>query len=350
MKTTRLTRARHICTCTLMVLALRGPARAQPEPDITPPVTADDSPERLPSAPQRRAAALFAEGTALFKQWRFDEAEGKYREALAHWEHPIIHLYLSRALDKQLRLVEAHATLQQAMRQAQSQAQGQAQSHERPLLSPEDVQVAEELQKSLESRLAQVEVHCEVPGAEVSLDGEPWFTAPGRQRRMIGAGQHVLIARKPGYFPVTEPVSLIPGKQTRVVLRMTADVVHVERRWQPWQPWAVAGTGVAMSIAGGLFSRQARNDHAAFERAVAGCEQAICVQVPTRRRDIGERNDAIGTTALITGGAILAAGLAGVLINLPRFRRSEPTSREVELDLAPLVTGDTAGVSARIQF
>jgi hypothetical protein len=338
MKTTRLTHAHHIGTCTLMVLALCGSARAQPEPDITPPVTAENSPENLPSAAPRSAAALFAEGTALFKQWRFDEAEGKYREALAHWEHPIIHLYLSRTLDKQLRLVEAHATLQQALRQG------------RTLLSPEDVQVAEELQKSLESRLAQVEVHCEVPGAEVSLDGEPWFTAPGRRRRMMSAGQHVLIARKPGYFPVTEPVSLIPGKQTRIVLRMTEDVVHVERHWQPWQPWAVAGTGIAMSIAGGLFSRQARIDHAAFERAVAGCEQAICVQVPTRRRDIGERNDALGTTALITGGALLAAGLAGVLINLPRFRRSEPTSREVEIDLAPLVSGDTAGLSARIQF
>jgi hypothetical protein len=338
MKSTRLTHTRHICICTLMVFALGGPARAQPEPEVTPPVAAEDSRENLPSGVPHRAAALFAEGAALFKQWRFDEAEGKYREALAHWEHPVIHLYLSRTLDKQLRLVEAHATLVQALRRG------------RTLLSPEDVQVAEELQKSLESRLAQIDAHCEVPGAEVSLDGAPWFTAPGRQRRMLSAGQHVIVVRKPGYFPITEPVSLIPGKQTRVVLRMTADVVHVERRWQPWQPWAATGAGIAMSIAGGLFLRQARDDHAAFERAVAGCEQAICAPVLTRRRDIGERNDAFGTTAVITGGVILAAGLAGVLINQPRFRRSEPTSREVELDLAPLVSGDTAGLSARIQF
>jgi hypothetical protein len=294
--------------------------------------------EILPSGATHRAVALFAEGTALFKQWRFDEAEEKYREALAHWEYPIIRLYLSRTLEKQLRLVEAHANLVQALRQG------------RTLLSSEDVLVAEELQKSLESRLAQIEVHCDVPGADVSLDGEPWFTAPGWQRRMAGAGQHVLIVRKPGYFPVTEPVSLIPGKQTRIVIRMAADVIHTKRRWQPWQPWAATGTGIAMSIAGGLFLRQARNHHAAFERAVAGCEQEICPQVPTWRRDIGERKDIFGTTTLIAGSALLAAGLTGVLINQPRTRRSEPTGREVELDLAPLVSVDTAGISVRIPF
>jgi hypothetical protein len=338
MTTTCLARTHRVCTCTLVVLTLCAPAWAQPGPDITPPAPSSDLSDILPIDPPQRAAALFGEGTALFKQWRFDEAEEKYREALTHWEHPIIQLYLSRTLDKQLRLVEAHATLQQALRRG------------RTLLSPEDIQVAEVLQQSLESRLAQIEVHCDVPGAEVSLDGQPWFTAPGRQRRMIGAGLHVLIARKPGYFPVTEPVSLIPGKQTRIVLRMTADAVHVERRWQTWRPWAVAGTGIAVSLAGGLFWWQARSDYTAFENAVSGCQEAICARVPTRRRDIGERNDALGSTALITGSAVLAAGLAGVLINQPSTRRSEPSGREVEIDLAPLVSGDTVGISAHIEF
>ena len=198
-------RPHPVYACTLVglgLLALSGPARAQQTalpaaPDATRPPAAQDA--------SLLAEERFAEGARLFKQWRFDEAEQQFREALSYREDPLIHLYLSRALEKQGRLVEAHEALQPA---------------QRPGVEPlpaEDVQVAEDLRKSLEARLAQIEVSCDVPGAEVSLDGEPWFTAPGRQRRMIGAGQHVLIARKPGYFAVTEPVSLIPGKQTRVV-------------------------------------------------------------------------------------------------------------------------------------
>ena len=212
--------------------------------------------------------------------------------------------------------------------------------------------MAEDLRKSLEARLAQIEVSCDVPGAEVSLDGEPWFTAPGRQRRMIGAGQHVLIARKPGYFAVTEPVSLIPGKQTRVVLRMTADVVHIERRWQPWQPWAVAGTGVAMSLAGGVLLWQASSDYGDFRKALTECRpdpDPGCDPISLRPRSSGVWKEYLGTGTLIAGGAVLATGLAGVLLNQARTRRSEP-ARGMELELAPLISRDTAGISMDIRF
>jgi tetratricopeptide (TPR) repeat protein len=327
-------RPHPVRACTLLGLALfalSGPARAQQPaaPDATQPPAAQ---YRLLQADER-----FAEGARLFKQWRFDEAEQKFREALIHWEDPLIHLYLSRALEKQGRLVEAHEALQPALRPGVES------------LPPEDVQVAEDLRQSLESRLAQIEVSCDVPGAEVSLDGEPWFTAPGRQLRMITAGQHVLIARKAGYFPVTEPVSLLPGKQTRIVLRMTADVVHVERRWQPWQPWAVAGSGFAVSLAGGLFLWQARSDYGDFRKGLAACKREPCDPITLRPRDSGVWKEYLGTGALITGGTVLVTGLAGVLLNQSRTRRSEP-ARGVELELAPLISGDTAGISIGIRF
>jgi hypothetical protein len=318
------------------MLALSGPAWSQ-ESALSAP--SDPPQQATPQHPSSLAEERFAEGTALFKQWHFDKAEEKFREALAHWDHPIIHLYLSRALEKQGRLVEAHASLQQALRPGVE------------LLPPEDVQMAEDLQQSLEARLAQIEVACDVPGAEVSLDGEPWFTAPGRQRRMIGAGQHVLVARKRGYFPVAEPVSLIPGKQTRVVLRMTADVVHVKRRWQPWQPWTVVGAGIAMSLTGGLFLWQARTDYAAIQHEFNACEEELsCSSISTRRLHRAEWKERIGTGALIAGGSALAAGLAGMVLNLPRSWRSEPARGLENLDFAPILSGDTTGISARFRF
>jgi tetratricopeptide (TPR) repeat protein len=350
-------------TFVLWLMAMFGPASAQPSalPDAQQP-----SPSASPASPQagtptassapsaqsaprvtgrptqhaaQLAAALFTEGTALFKQWRFDEAAQKFREALTHWEHPLIHLYLSRSLEKQGQLVEAYQALQQALRPGVEP------------LPPEDVLVAEDLQQSLQSRLAQIEVSCDVSGTEVSLDGQPWFTAPGRQRRMIGAGQHVLVARKPGYFPVAEPVSLIPGKQTRVVLRMTADVVRIERRWRPWQLWAVAGTGIAMSLTGGWLRYRAARDYAFFKEALDSCSPTIsCQMVSTRLLDSGERKERVGIGMLIVGGTALAAGLGGVLLNQPRTWRSEPADGIEDLDLAPMVSSDAVGISAWSRF
>jgi hypothetical protein len=241
-------------------------------------------------------------------------------------------------LEKQGRLVEAHASLQQALRPGAE------------ALPPEDAQVAEELQKSLESRLAQIEVSCDVPGAEVFLDGALWFTAPGRQRRMMSAGQHVLIARKPGYFPVAEPVSLIPGKQTRVMLRMTADVIQIKRRWRLWQPWVVAGVGIAISLAGGVFLEQPRSDYGDFRKALTACKQdSSCDPISLRARESGVWKEYLGAGTMIVGSAALATGLAGVLLNQARAQRSEPAGG-VELQLVPLISGDTAGLSMGIRF
>ncbi|WP_428263683.1 tetratricopeptide repeat protein [Haliangium sp.] len=337
----------------LVAVALCGRAHAQPEPEPAataadtpkrapepePSASAADAPMRAPDSSARRAEALYAEGAALFKQWRFDEAEAKFREALTLREHPVILLYLSRTLDKQFRLVEAHAVLMQALRGG------------RASMSPEDAQVAEDLQTSLESRLGQLEVNCDLPGTEVSLDGEPWFTAPDQQRRMVTTGQHVLLARAPGYFPITQSVSLIPGKQSRVVLRPTEDTVHAEQRWPSWQPWAVVGAGSVVSITGGLLWLEATRNHAEYENEVEECSQVLhCEGVQTRLRVTGERYDTVGTAALLIGGATFVAGLVGALLNQPHTWRSEPTGRETEFEIVPIVSGNTAVLSARLSF
>jgi hypothetical protein len=322
--------------CTLLglaVLVLPGPARAQ-QPTAPPPEEAH--PPALSSWPL--ASKHFAEGTRLFKQWRFGDAERAFREALTHADHPIIYLYISRTLEKQGRLLEAHEALEQALR-----------PHVEPL-PPREVEVAEQLRSSLESRLAQIEVHCDVPGAEIALDGEHWFTAPGPQRRMTNAGQHVLVARKPGYFPVAEAVSLIPGNRTRVVLRMTADVVHLSRRWQSWQPKAVTTAGMVVSVAGWLVLWHAKDGYAAIQEDLDGCSPACDLRGLTARYDDALRNERIGTGVLLTGSMIVAAGLAGMLLNLPQSRRAEPAAGVESLDIAPMISGDTAGVSLWLRF
>jgi hypothetical protein len=321
----------HGCAFLILGLVLSESARAQP------PAPPQARQEVDPDA-RRKADVLFTKGSELFQQWQFVHAEAKYREALTHWEHPVIYLYLSRTLEKQGHLESAYAVLQQALQR------------DPDLLSPDDHQVAEELRTSLESRLAQIEVHCDTAGAEILLDGVSWFTAPGPQRKMIRAGQHVIIARKSGYFQVTEVATLLPGKQTRVEIRMSVDEVRLERRWQPWQPWTVVVGGVSTSLLGGLLLRQAMDDYAAMrEDLTRFCGYLVCQPVSTRRQDSGAWKDAIGTGMLIAGGAAAVIGLAGVYLNQPQSHRSEPAS-DVKLDFAPMVSGAGAGVAARIEF
>lgn len=323
-------RAMHGCAVLVLALALSAPSYAEPP-------RRPEAQQNVTPIAQQKAEALFAQGSKLYQQWQFVHAEQKYREALTHWEHPVIYLYLSRTLEKQGHLESAYETLQQAL-------------HQDPkLLSREDAGVAGDLRTSLEARLAQIEVHCAEAGAEVLLDGVPWFRAPGPQRKMIRPGQHVIIARKAGYFPVTEVATLLPGKQTRVEVRLSVDEVRLERRWRQRTPWMVVAGGVTASLIGGMFLRQAMSDYADFEEEVTACEPLVCKQVPIWRREGGAWREAVGTSMLLAGSAAVAIGLAGVLLNQPYSHRSEPKGG-TKLDFAPLISGDGTGVSARIRF
>lgn len=326
-------RSRLVRGCAVFVLGLLVPsvlARAEPP-------APEDRSRPGPEARQI-AEALFAEGGTLFQQWQFAQAEEKYREALTHWEHPAIFLYLGRALEKQGHLEQAYAMVLEARRAGPVQ------------LLPEDRQTAEELQKELESRLAQISVQCDQADAEILLDGQPWFRGPGRQRRITRPGQHLLVARKEGYFTVTEVVALVPGKQTEIQIHMSEDKLRSERRWQRRTPWFIAGAGLGVSVFGGQFILRAKGDYDRFREALVRCERkGTCAQISTRERDSSVKREMFGTGFLIVGSAILAAGLTGVLLNQPRFHRSEPANR-VDIEVTPLISGNTAGISAEIRF
>lgn len=198
----------------LVLTAITWPGLVRAQPSTQPPPVAWQ--QAGPEARQR-ADALFAEGSSLFRQWQFAPAEARYREALEHWQHPLVYLYLSRTLEKLGDLAGAYEALQQAMRQ------------QPPPFSAPDLRLAEELRARLESNLARIEVRCEQEGAEVFFNGAFWFIAPGQQYQMARAGHHVITARKQGYAPVTLPVTLTAARLTRVELRVAPDDIGGRR-------------------------------------------------------------------------------------------------------------------------
>ncbi len=310
------------------------------QPLATEPAPAEDA----KPDPHAAAAALFAEGSRLFTQWRFAQAEAKYRAALEHSDQATIRLYLARAREKQGALVEAHAELTRALAAPAG------------AMTPHDAKLALDLRDSLMERLAEVEASCDTDGAEVYLDGEPWFVGPGRQTKIVRPGQHVIIARKRGYFPITEPVSLLPGRHTQVKVTMAIDEVQFERRWQPWKPWAVAATGVTLALAGGGLVRAAARDYDSVRSQLASCQPSVtCEPISTQAQDSGLLKQRVGSGLLIAGGVLAALGGVAVAFNQPRARRTE-LGGGVELELsgfsplAPSQTGGglTAGISLRL--
>lgn len=311
------------------------------------PSVADDSAARDPwyagvsPEAQRTAKALFEAAVASHKQWLLADAVAGYEQALAHWEHPQIRFHLGRAQEKMGDTVAAYENLSRAMRWGPAP------------FTPEEAEMAREMLQRLEASLARLEASCDEPGAEVFLDGKPWFVCPGQGRAMLRPGEHAIIARKPDYFTLTSSVSLMPGKHARAEIRMTPETT-VRRRWEHWGPsktWAVVGTSAALALAGGALEWMAARDIEAhderFEKVCAGaptCEPYAADPALREMRADARRENRLAVGAFTAAGvAVVAGAMLGWLDRPSKYRNHDEGA--VDFTVAPLVTQDSAGVS-----
>src|SRR5947209_7866588 len=116
-------------TAALLALVwLATPARAD-QPRSSAPAVSTQAQSELPgnraaerpwsrgvaAVEQKAALELFREGNALLKESLFVQAAAKYREALAHWNHPGIHYNLALALLNLDQPVEVYRQLEAAL-------------------------------------------------------------------------------------------------------------------------------------------------------------------------------------------------------------------------------------------
>ena len=301
----------------------------------------DVAPER-----RQRAEILLQEAADLAEQLLLGKAIDRYREALEQWDHPDIRFELADILDKAGRPLEAWNELQ-----------GLRATWGFETLTEDDRARAEELRRTLlRDHLAEIEVRCDVPGARVELDGELLFVGPGVERVVTLVGGHVLASKRDGYVPVVESVGLYPGEQRSMHLDMREDRVIVVRRWAPWKPWAVLGTGAALVAAGGVLQWRVSSNFTAFERAVQDCG------VECAEEDLGEEASGLerrGTlqlrlsiTSYLAGGALAATGLVLAYLNQPRVLTNPGEIRDTRARawLIPTLSSNATGLSAGWHF
>ncbi|XYI02804.1 hypothetical protein ACMHYB_24845 [Sorangium sp. So ce1128] len=313
-----------------LVALCAGPARAQAS---RPPWHEGVSEER-----KQRAQALFEEARELHRRMMLAEARAKYEEALASWEHPELRLYLGRVLTSIGLPLLAYESLSLSLRWGPG------------WLAPELEQQARATMRSLvEQELAAVEIHCDEPGAAVLLDGKPWFVGPGTGRRMVMPGEHVVVARKQGYFTVVRPIVVSAGKQASGRLALGVDAVVTRQRWPAWVPWATIGAGAALGLVGGGLMWHSSTSHEATDKRV----QRECVpSCPPSGSDmyggsVLENQLALG--ALIAGGATAITGTVLLFMNRPQSYRTEDRGG-VKVELRPAASLGAAGMSARLVF
>jgi hypothetical protein len=320
------------------LLVAIGAAHAEPPAAERPwetGVSADD---------QAAALALFKDGNELFEQSQHTQAVAKYREALARWDHPRIRYNLAVALIHLDRPLEAYEQIGRAL------AFGSA-----PLSAEQHAQ-ALTYQKLLRGQLAELTVLCDEPGAEVTLDGDQLFGAPGRSTRVLTPGKHQLVATSRGRMPDSRALVLLPGANEQVRLAPApAPTNRVElktrRRWAAWKPWLVGASGVLVAaIIGVSLELQARADYNSYDANVAqqcpmGCPTSTLLGSTRdlKSRAAAENGAAIG--ALSAGAGLVVAGIAMLILNAPRVE-AEPA----RISFAPLIAPRAGGAALAVGF
>ncbi|MCG8422947.1 MAG: hypothetical protein MJE77_34005 [Proteobacteria bacterium] len=299
---------------------------------------------------QYKARALFDQGNVLMQTASPTRAAAKYKQALALWNHPVIHFNLGMAQRLLDQLVEARESLQNSMRYGAAPIGRQKYLHARKILA------------LVESQLGHIEVTCSEPGARVTLDGKLLFVAPGRASQFVRAAEHQIIASKKGRETYQASIKLAPGDRKRFEpVLPEIGRVHTERYMPAWVPWASLA-GAAATLGGAAYMD--RRAERAMERfdvdfnnnprcRARGCfgheqrEQADQFERADLQRKIATSMYIVGSTALV-GSAVL------LYLNRERVT-SRPERTHVESEnavvISPMTTkGYPVGIQARLRF
>jgi hypothetical protein len=292
-------------------------------------------------ANQDKAIALFEEANQHLRDSVFKLAAQRYREALKYWNHPAIHYNLALAMVNLDQPIEMHAALQQAI------GYGPAP------LEEDKFQRAKEYIKLVEAQLAAVDIACDSPGAEVLLDGQVLFTAPGSHKGLVRIGEHTVVARKQGYVATTLTQKLGSGETMRLNLKLFTDeeLTRYQRPFSPIIPYSVLGGGVLFVALGAIFHVQAKSGFSDFDDAITECGGCVPTPEVLDKRSSAESKQTLAFVMYAVGALALAGGGVLLYVSRPKPYRIDPLADQGGgVSIIPVLTPDSAGFSASFRF
>lgn len=270
--------------------------------------------EGVPEATQDKANALYDEANKLFGEQAHAPALEKYREAIALWDHPLIRFNLAVTLIRLDRPLEAADELEQALRYG-----------EQPFKKELYLQ-ALDYQALLKGRVGYVEATCDQAGANVLLDGKPWFACPGTQKIRVMAGEHALVGELSGFLTSSQRIVVAGGATAKEQVKLVPleSAVILKYPVARWVPYTLTATGAAIGLGGLGFWLAGRSQMNDFEDEFArscpmGCQKDLSDNTLLRDlRDGAELKGTIGIGMMVTGGAVTIGGIVMAIINRPQ--------------------------------
>jgi tetratricopeptide (TPR) repeat protein len=286
-----------------------------------------------------KANALFREGNSLLKESRFKDAVKVYDEAISIWDHPAIHYNLALALMSLDSPIRAHEALENALR-----FEGRA-------LESDKLNDARTHFKWTRQQLATVELSAAQEGTMLLLNGKE----VGSTANFVRIGWNTVTARKDGYVEQTKNKMLGPGESWKFEADMytSDDVTRYRRRWAKWKPWAVFGGGAALLAIGGTTHSLAASGFKEYDDSIRKCGGCVPSSSQQSTHDNASLEQTIAFAAYGIGGAALLTGAYLIYANRAQAFRIDIKEQAVpstELSLAPTVSRDGLGLSARLNF
>jgi hypothetical protein len=316
----------------------------EPVSDATARLQVSDRPWASGVSPERQEAALkhLQEGNGLLKESLFVAAAKVYRQALTEWDHPGIHYNLALALLNMDQPVEVYQHLESAIKFGAEP------------LDPEKLEHAKSYLRLIEKQVASVDIRCDVEGAEVTLDGQSLFRAPGRYQNLVRAGTHTITASKRGFTTTSRTEILGYEKRTTLNLKLytSGELIEYHRRYPLWRPVAIAVLGGALLATGVVLTLEARHTYDTYDQSVNSvCRVGSVAGQPgcgpsdpnfaalQRIKDRGNTYQRLATISYASGGAIVAAGVLLMVLDRSTPYRVDPEGdlHEVAAHVVPRV-------------
>lgn len=315
-------------------------------PDVSAIIPQSDRPwETGVTARQKKTARqLLGEGNDFWSQARFSEAAEKFTQALEHWDHPKIHYNLALALVALDRPLESREHLLAAMRYG-----------DRALSAKELERAKFHLQDVAKRRLAAIDVRCDIPGADIRIDGQSAFVAPIHHHTVVLPGLHAITASKPGYVGTEHSAMLSPGLVWVIQPKVyaNAELTRHRRRWPSLraEPSILMGAGAALLALGVVFTVSA---NAAVEDINERCRNRNPCEFSGELYDLDSRADqlrAIAGFSYVTGGTVFITGLVLSLLNMERpYLITPPKGHPNFVPMSPLAGVRALGVAGGGRF
>jgi hypothetical protein len=277
---------------------------------------------------------------ALFEEAKYTDAVAKYEEALIAWDHPNIRFNMAVCLINMRQPLVAWNHLQKAVRFGEGP------------LGKRLFAEATRTVSVLEASLADLTIQSSQPDVRVLVDGAEVLVGPGNHTMKLLAGKHQLVASRRGYVTDSHVLDLPPGEPVTHRISLVAEEVKVvrenyERRWAWWVPWSVAGTSVALGLAGAGFYLTARSDIREYDRELIelcpfGCTDEEIPESLKQQERSARHNSRVAVGIWTAAGALAVTGGVMAILNRPRRREVRTTQ--------PLVTVTPTYVGVGLSF